>query len=129
LATGGQIVKMAETVVRPGITSSFSVAPFSPMHVWLLDSVMVGIYKRAYRQRRSTPSAAVHEDHNRFGMGYKSLLASYAHESTKQITEAYNDAGAYGIVTRSLLRHQSGALGGLDANELGKVAMRHLCIR
>jgi hypothetical protein len=62
-------------------------------------------------------------------MGCKSLLASYAHESTKQITEAYNDAGAYGIVTRSLLRHQSGALGGLDANELGKVAMWHLRIR
>jgi hypothetical protein len=62
-------------------------------------------------------------------MGCTSLLASYGHESTKQITEAYNDAGAYGIVTRSMLRHQSGALGGLDASELGKVAMRHLHIR
>jgi hypothetical protein len=48
LATGGQIVKMAETVVRPCITSPFSVAPFSPMHVRLLDSVMAGIYYYCY---------------------------------------------------------------------------------
>jgi hypothetical protein len=128
LATGGQIVKLAETVLRPGIASSFSVAPFTPMQIKLLDSVMVGVYKRAYRQRRSTPTAAVHEDPSRFGMGCTSLLVGYAHESTKQLTEAYNDGGAYGIITRSLLRQQARALGGLDAGELGTVAMRHLRI-
>jgi hypothetical protein len=51
LATGGQIVKLADTVLRPGIASSFSVAPFTPMQIKLLDSVMVGVYKRAYRQQ------------------------------------------------------------------------------
>jgi ribonuclease HI len=129
LATGGQVVKMAETVVRPGISSSFGVAPFTPLHIRLLDSVMAGIYKRAYRQRTSTPTAAVHEDVNRFGMGCTSLLVTYAQEGVKQITEAYNEAGAYGIVTRSLLQHQTRVLGGLSAEELGKVAMRHLRIR
>jgi hypothetical protein len=73
-ATGGQRVKLAETVVRPGITSSFSVAPFAPLHIRVLDGVLVGMYKQAYRQRRSTPTAAVHEDVNRFGMGCWSLL-------------------------------------------------------
>jgi hypothetical protein len=129
LATGGQVVKLAETVLRPGIASSFSVAPFTPLQIKMLDSVMVGVYKRAYRQRRSTPSAAVHEDPNRFGMGCASLLVGYAHEATKQLTEAYNDGGAYGIITRSLLKLQARTLGGLDAGELGAVAMRHLRVR
>jgi hypothetical protein len=129
LATGRQIVKLAEIVLRPGITSSFSVAPFTPMQIRMLDSVLVGAYKRAYRQRRSTPTAAVHEDPGRFGMGCTSLLVGYAQESVKQLTHAYNADDAYGIVTRNLLREQARALGGLDASELGAAAMLHLRIR
>jgi hypothetical protein len=128
-ATGGQRVKLAETVVRPGVTSSFCVAPFTPLHIRMLDGVLVGMYKQAYGQRRSTPTAAVHEDVSRFGLGCRSLLVEYVHESTKQYTEAYNDGGAYGAITRALVARQNGGLGGLTASELGARAMRHLRIR
>ena len=129
LGTSGQVIKLAETVLRPGITSSFCAAPFTPMQLKLLDGVMVGAYKRAYKQRRSTPTAAVHEDAARFGMGCTSLLVEYTQEGVKQLTHAYNDKGAYGIVTRSLLAAQQRALGGLNASELGAAAMHHMRIR
>ena len=94
---GHQKVKMAETVVRAGIASSFSVAPFTPVHIRMLDGVLVGMYKQAYGQRRSTPTAMVQEDVQRFGMGCTSLLVGYTHECIKRFTEAYNDEGAYGM--------------------------------
>ena len=53
----------------------------------------------------------------------------YNHAKLKYLTEAVNADGAYGTISRSLLRAQAKALGGMPDSDLGPMGMRALRVR
>jgi hypothetical protein len=88
-ATCGQKVNMINTMVKPAIISSFMVAPFTAVQLRMLDGLVAGMVKRAYKLPRSTPTAMVMEDIAKFGMGCPSLLVDYMQAKVKYLTEAH----------------------------------------
>jgi hypothetical protein len=87
MATSGQKVNMISTLVKPTITNTFMVAPYTALQIRTLYGLVAGI---AYRLPRSTPTAMVMEDTARFGMGCPSLLVDYMQAKVKYLTEAIN---------------------------------------
>jgi hypothetical protein len=68
-ATAGQQISMINTMVKPIVTSTFMVAPYTAAQICTLHGLIVGMAKRAYGQRRSAPTAMAMEDVAKFGMG------------------------------------------------------------
>jgi hypothetical protein len=128
-ATCGQKVNMINTMVKPAIISSFMVAPFTAVQLRMLDGLVAGMVKRAYKLPRSTPTAMVMEDIAKFGMGCPSLLVDYMHAKVKCLTEAVNHPSPYGTISLCLLRQQARTLGNLDDTQLGTYASRYMRIR
>ncbi len=81
---------MINTMVKPIVTSTFMVAPYTAAQLRTLDGLIVGMAKRAYGQRRSAPTAMATEDVAKFGMGCPSLLVEYMQDKVKYLTEAIN---------------------------------------
>ena len=54
--------------IRPKITHSFAVAPYSTSQLQALDSLLVGAYKNAYGLSKSTAQAFVHDETAKGGL-------------------------------------------------------------
>jgi hypothetical protein len=68
---------MINTMVRPGITSTYITAPYSAQQLRTLDGLVAGMAKQAYKITRLAPTAMVMEDVAKCGMGCPSLLVDY----------------------------------------------------
>ncbi len=65
------------------------------------------ISKRIYKLPRSTPSATIHQDRERAGLGLTSMNVMYAKLTCTYLTKALNDKGPLGFVTRPMLLLQN----------------------
>ena len=66
------------------------------------DAIKLNICKRIYKLPRSTPSAMIHQDRERAGLGLTSMNMMYAKLTCTYLTKALNDKGPLGFVTRPI---------------------------
>ena len=125
----GVQMKVIRTVIKPMITYSFGVAPYTPAQLKVLDAQLARTAKAAYKQRVSMSTALAMEDVDKFGLGLTSLLVEYTHTCIRNLVTAANDATAYGCVSKSLLAFQASRTGGLNETQLHGVASSFMRVR
>ena len=78
-----------------------------------MDKLISQYAKRAWGLPVATPSRLVLEHKDKNGMGIGSLMVDYVQLNAAYLVKALNDHGPLGCTTRSLLKQQHAALGGL----------------
>ena len=110
-ASAAQRLRLIETLLRPRIRYSFATGAYTAADIAQLDGLLACTAKYAWHLPRGTPTALVHEDRERGGMGVTSLKEEYVKEQTAALTDALNDPGRLGAVTCALLQVQVQAAG------------------
>ena len=110
--------------IRPKITHSFAVAPYSTSQLQALDSILVGAYKAAYGLSKSTAQAFVHDETAKGGLGLPSLQVEYHSLQTQRLICSLNDHGLVGRLTRALLTLTQPCIDQLSA-KLHPTILRH----
>jgi hypothetical protein len=118
----GTKMRIIQTVLKPQVSYSFSVAPYTAAQLKAFDSQLASVAKHAYGQRHAMPTAMVMADVNKSGLGLTSLLVDYNTICIKNLVEAVNDPTAYGAISRDLLRLQARQTACLTAQQLHGVA-------
>ena len=95
------------------------------------DAIKLNICKRMYKLPRSTPSAMIHQDRERAGLGLTSMHVMYAKLTCTYLAKAFNDKGPLGFVTRPMLMLQNEIIGeslkqGPNARYLRQTSHYHL---
>jgi len=95
------------------------------------DAIKLNICKRIYKLPRSTPSAMIHQDRERAGLGLTSMHVMYAKLTCTYLAKALNDKGPLGFVTRPVLMLQNEIIGeslkqGPSARYLRQTSHYHL---
>ena len=94
---------LIETCIKPYITYSFATGAYTKNDIARLDSLVTQIAKGAWNLPQAVPNGMVHEDRDMGGLGVTSLLTDYAHCTAALLTQALNDKGRLGAVTRALI--------------------------
>ena len=79
----------------------------TPLHVSKGDAIKLKICKRMYKLPRSTPSAMIHQDKERPGLGLTSMHVIYAKLTCTYLAKASNDKGPLGFVICPMLMLQN----------------------
>ena len=95
------------------------------------DAIKLNICKRIYKLPRSTPSAMVHQDRERAGLGLTSMHVMYAKLTCTYPAKALNDKAPLGFVTCPMLMLQNEIIGeslkqGPSARYLRQTSHYHL---
>jgi ribonuclease HI len=110
-ATPEQKQKIIDTAIKTAVAYALCVTPCSPNDIKMLDNILTTTVKRAHGLPRSSPTAMVHEDVEKFGLGCTSLAATYAHRNAVALIEALRDEGKMGTITKAVLDQQLQHLG------------------
>ena len=70
------------------------------------DAIKLNICKRMYKLPSSTPSAMIHQDRERAGLGLTSMHVMYAKLTCTYLAKALNDKGPLVFVTSPMLMLQ-----------------------
>ena len=111
-ATERQIRRIIKTCVVPAVAYSMGVTPCTPADIKLLDGAITRAYKRTLGIPNGTPTAMVHEDVERWGLGIPSLAVEQASRGASLLIESLQDEGRLGVVSRALLLKQAKHIGG-----------------
>lgn len=113
-----QKLRILRTCVRPAITYSFPLAPYAAPELQLLDSLLTRAVKHAYGMRTGMPTATVHQDVDKGGLGFPSLQVDYHTIAAQRLVRALNDGGQLGAISRAMLEKQVQGLDALTAQEV-----------
>jgi ribonuclease HI len=125
MASPRQCLHIIKTCLRPKITYAFSIAPYTMQEIGRLDRTLAGITRRCCRLPRSMPTASMVLSTEKAGMGLISLAVDYAQAAAQNLTQALNDTGRLGLVTKSLLLLQRERMGGAPVDELPTGSARY----
>ena len=114
-----------QSVLRPKLTYSFCITPFSITDVHTLDDVLItvsriimGLAGRS-GSNKTFPAQMLLCSTSHGGVGLTSLLADYITISTQTVTRALNDTSSdLGLLTSSMLQHQLKSYGQLPVSLL-----------
>lgn len=126
-AAPAQKLRIIETCIKPMITYTFHVAPYTHQQLSAIDSIIATAVKQSYGQRKSMPTALVHAPESEYGLNCPSLLVDYMHAHIKNLLQALNDAEPYGIISKAIVKDQMRRVGQLaisDAPRLTRCCMR-----
>ena len=101
-ASRRQCIRYIETVMRPGATYAFALAPYQACDINQLDSIMRSAVKKCCGLPNYIPSVAIHLGRDDMGMGISSLLVDYIQYNVLALTHALQDTGRLGAVTRAM---------------------------
>ena len=124
-----QIQRLVQHSVMPAITYAMGVVPHNRNDLKVLDVKIGTTIKAVYGLPRSAPSAMVHEDIDRFGMGITSLAVPYATRSAQLLMSSLQDEGTLGKVTRALLELQLPLFGGANKSTTKTMRLANYCMR
>ena len=129
-ASPRQCWRIIQTCLRPQITYTFGVVPYTMQEIGRLDRTLAGVVRRCCRLPRSMPTASILLSTEKAGMGLISLVVDYATIAAQTLTSAMNDTGRLGLITRALLLHQRKVMGGAPVDELPTgLAKNCTCLR
>jgi ribonuclease HI len=126
-ARTSQKMRTLNTCIRTKIRYAFCVAPYSKAQLKALDSLLCRAAKEAYGLLNSTATAVAHEDVNKGGLGCPSLLAEYNTVQLQRLTEALNDPGPVGELSRARLHTDGSCLDKITA--IHRPALAHHSLR
>ena len=126
-ATTSQKMRTLNTCIRTKIRYAFCVAPYTKAQLKALDSPLCRAAKEAYGLPNSTATAVAHEDVSKGGLGCPSLLAEYNTVQIQRLTEALNDPGPVGELSRTRLQTDGSCLDKLTA--MARPALTHHSLR
>ena len=102
-----QKAQALDTVIGSCMAYSMPLGLMTLSDVSKCDAIKLNICKRIYKLPRSTPSAMIHQDRGRAGLGLTSMSVMYAKLTCTYLTKALNDKGPLGFVTRPMLLLQN----------------------
>lgn len=126
-ATTSQKMRTLNSCIRTKIRYAFCVAPYTKAQLKALDSPLCKAAKEAYGLPNSTATAVAHEDINKGGLGCPSLLVEYNTVQLQRLTEALNDPGPLGELSRTRLQTDGSCLDKLTAT--ARPALAHHSMR
>ena len=126
-ATTSEKMRTLNTCIRTKIRYAFCVAPYTKAQLKALDSPLCRAAKEAYGLPNSTATAVAHEDVSKGGLGCPSLLAEYNTVQIQRLTEALNDPGPVGELSRTRLQTDGSCLDKLTA--MARPALTHHSLR
>ena len=124
-----QKMRTLTTCIRTKIRYAFCVAPYTKAQLKALDSLLCRAAKAAYGLPNCTATAVAHEDVNKGGLGCPSLLAEYHTVQIQRLTEALNDPGPVGELSRTRLQTDGRCLDKLTATVRPALAHHSLRLR
>ena len=99
-----QALNIIQHVIRPKITYSFPITPFSITDIEALDHLLTRATRACMGLGQGYPSHLILCPTERGGVGLTSLLSDCdAQISTETLTRALNDTGDLGLLTTSML--------------------------
>ena len=105
-ATPAQIAHIINTCIKPFITYSFPVVPYTDNDIHAMDKLLTAAIKFAYGLHVSNPTALAHEDIDKFGLGCTSLLVDLVQAQVQALTETMQDEHRLGVMARRALEQQ-----------------------
>ena len=106
-----QKAQTLDIVVGSCMAYSLPLGLMTPSDVSKSDAIKLNICKRMYKLPRSTPSAMIHQDRERAGLGPTSMHVMYAKLTCRYLAKALNDKGPLGFVTWPMLMLQNEIIG------------------
>jgi hypothetical protein len=101
-----QKLRTMQTCLKAKARYSFPLGCYSDKEIAVIDRVMDSIVRQAYHLPKGTPTAMIREDVCRGGLGNTSLMVSYVTTAVKNLTEALEEQGKRGQLTRAMLKAQ-----------------------
>jgi hypothetical protein len=101
-----QKLRVISTSIRPMITYSFPLAPYTDKHIKTLDSLLAKGWKQAYNLPVSTATAFAHEDIDKGGLGCPSLQVDYHAILAERLIRTLNDTTTTGHISRAVFEQQ-----------------------
>jgi ribonuclease HI len=119
MARPRQATEVLRSKIRAVVRYSFSLAPFTVAEVTEhLDGAIARVVRACLNLPKSFPKAGIQFSPGHGGAGIGSLMAEYVQANAASLTQAMNDTGPLGEVTRALAALQAKTWGGLPAHEL-----------
>jgi hypothetical protein len=106
MANPDQVLRIIDSKIRPSITYSFGIAPYTIAEVEQLDKSLAQLVRSACQITRGFAQAGIQMSRQHAGLGVRSLMNEYVQISTASLVDALNDDGYLGETTRQLLTEQ-----------------------
>jgi hypothetical protein len=125
-ATPTQKRHIMNTNIIPAIAYGFPVTPYTPPDLKILDTIILKAAKQAHNLINGTPSAILHEDIDKGGVGYTSISTEYVSRNVNSLKQSLNTPGRISTLTQALLHLQLQRLGNFHGT---KCRPAHYCMR
>ncbi len=121
--------RIIDTCIRPAITYTLSVAPYTLPELKCIDNLLSAAYKQAYKLPNSLSTAATRQDKRLGGLGCHSIEVEYHTICVQRLTRSLNHPGPFGIISNALFDYQKHSVDVLSATHMPRILRYSMRLR
>ena len=126
--TRQQKAHILKTCIRSAINYTFTCTPYTQQDLHLLDRIITKAAKQIYNLPECFPSAIIHQDIDKGGLGFPSLTTEYTATNTNTLISSLHTHGRIGTITKAILQQQLARLGHIPHLK-DKISYAKYCLR